>query len=240
MKGLILALQFLTRLPMPAVSATEAEFARAIRWFPAAGLVVGGCVAGAAWLGLQIDGWTGALFALFAWVAISGALHLDGLADITDASGAAHGNRARLSAVLADSHVGSFGAAAITLQCLAKLVLTHSLLTGGAATVPLILIPCAARLGPLVWTRWLPPLHQGLATRFRGGLTHRHVLGWSLALLAAALVFPALVVLPLLTAAWGVWLKRKIGGISGDGHGAGIELCETGLLLAAVIGSRMA
>jgi len=43
---------------------------------------------------------------------------------------------------------------------------------------------------------------------------------------------PALVAALLLVPAWGWWLKRRIGGISGDGHGAGIELVETGLLFA--------
>jgi adenosylcobinamide-GDP ribazoletransferase len=31
---------------------------------------------------------------------------------------------------------------------------------------------------------------------------------------------------------WAAWLRRRIGGISGDGHGAGIELVESGLMLA--------
>ena len=106
MKGLILALQFLTRLPMPRVQADEADFARSMRWFPAAGLVVGLVVAGAAWAGARLDPWIGALAGLVAWVAVTGALHLDGLSDLADASGAAHKDRERMLAVMADPHVG--------------------------------------------------------------------------------------------------------------------------------------
>ena len=77
MKGFIIALQFLTRLPTPRVTVDDGDFARSMRWFPAAGLVVGLAVAGAAWLGALADGWVGALAALAAWVGVTGALHLD-------------------------------------------------------------------------------------------------------------------------------------------------------------------
>ena len=101
MKGLILSLQFLTRLPMPQVVANADDFASSIRWFPVAGMVVGAVVAGAAWGGGRIDPWTGALLGLLAWVWVTGALHLDGLADLADAHAAAHKGRDRLLAVLA-------------------------------------------------------------------------------------------------------------------------------------------
>jgi adenosylcobinamide-GDP ribazoletransferase len=44
-------------------------------------------------------------------------------------------------------------------------------------------------------------------------------------------VVPGLLATLLLVPAWVRWLKQRIGGISGDGHGAGIEIVETGLLL---------
>ena len=128
MKEFVLALQFLTRLPLPAVKADDATFARSMRWFPAAGLVVGLVLFVGLWLGNLLDPWTGALFGLVAWVGVTGALHLDGLADLADASGALHKGRERLREVLADPHVGSFGVVAIALQLLAKLVLLHALL----------------------------------------------------------------------------------------------------------------
>jgi adenosylcobinamide-GDP ribazoletransferase len=237
-KRFVIAIQFLTRLPTPRVTGDAADFATSMRWFPAVGLLVGLVVAGAAWLGLKIDPWTGALAALTAWVLVTGALHLDGLGDLADGCGAAHGDRSRLLAVMADPHVGSFGVVAIGLQLIAKLVLLHALI----ASAPLwwlIPIPFAARIGPLVWTRWLPPLHEGLGARFAGIVRSQDLIGWTALLLAASIVQPGLLAALLLVPAFALWLRRAIGGISGDGHGAGIELVETGLLLASVIAGRL-
>jgi adenosylcobinamide-GDP ribazoletransferase len=236
MKGFIIALQFLTRLPTPRVTVEDGAFAHSMRWFPAAGLVVGTLVAGAACLGAQAGGWMAALAALAAWVGVTGALHLDGLSDLADASGAAHKDRSRFLAVMADPHVGSFGVVAIVLQLLAKLVLLHTVLGAGNAAFPaLVLIPFAARIGPLVWTRWLPPLHPGLGARFATAVGNWHIALWAAALGASALLVPAIAVAVPLVALWGLWLKRKLGGVSGDCHGAGIELVETGLLVAVLI-----
>ena len=229
MKRLVLALQLMTRLPFPAVKADEADFAAAIRWFPASGLAVGAAVAAALWLGARADPWAGALLALLAWVAVTGALHLDGLADIADGAGAAHGDRARLSAVLADPHIGSFGVTSIILQLMAKLILLRL----WAETLPpwgLIGIAVVARIGPLVWTLGLPPLHEGLGSRFRQGLAPVHLFGWCVAALAFCLLTPMLLAAFLLVPLWQWWLRTRIGGISGDGHGAGIEIIETALL----------
>ena len=237
MKHLILALQFLTRIPLPRVDASADDFARAMRWFPAAGLVVGGCVAGAAFLGSYIGPWQGALAGLAAWLIVTGGLHLDGLADLVDARGAAHGDKARFLEVLADPHIGSFGVMAIVLQMLAKLVLLHAAVLG-QHWLALIFIPCAARIAPLVWTRCLPPLHQGLAARFRHGVSLPVILVWALALAAAGWCVPALWGgFPLIAAGY-YWFRTQLGGISGDCHGAGIEVLET-LLLIALIATRL-
>lgn len=236
MKGLIIALQFLTRLPMPNVPVDAASFAASMRWFPVAGIAVGGVVAGAFWLGAQVDPWLAALGGLIAWVWITGALHLDGLSDLADAKGAAHRDPARFLAVMTDPHVGSFGVVAIALQLIAKLVLLHLL---PPATWPaLLLIPAVARIGPLVWTRGLPSLHSGLAERFTGAARPADLAIYAIAWAAACWIAPALTVAPLLIGGWWLWLKRLLGGVSGDCHGAGIELVETGLLAAAVLWVR--
>jgi adenosylcobinamide-GDP ribazoletransferase len=238
MKGLIVAILLLTRLPAPRIAVSGAEFAASIRWFPAVGLILGAIVAGGAWAGALIDPWLAALAGLVLWVGITGALHLDGLGDVTDACGAAHKDRDRVLAVLADPHIGSFGAVAIGVQLIAKLVLLHALIER-QAFVAILFVPFAARIGPLLWSRWLPDLHAGLASRFRGIVRPIDFAIWALLLLAAAWFSPSLLATPLLLFGWGAWLRAKLGGISGDGHGAGIEVTESGLLLAALILTRL-
>jgi adenosylcobinamide-GDP ribazoletransferase len=237
MKRLILATQFMTRVPLPAVAVTQTDFAACMRWFPATGLAVGCVVAGAGWVGQLLDPLAGAVFALVGWVAVTGAMHLDGLGDIADAAGAAHGDRERLNAVLADPHIGSFGVTAIALQLLAKLVLLH-LALAAAPLWAIAAVPAIVRVGPLVWMLWLPPLHQGLGARFRGGTAWSHVALWLLPWAVATWFTPSLAFGVVLIPLWGWWIARKIGGISGDGHGAGIELVETGLLLGLLVGAR--
>ncbi|NML95743.1 adenosylcobinamide-GDP ribazoletransferase [Novosphingobium olei] len=234
MKGLCIAVQFLTRLPAPSVSVSNDAFGASMRWFPVVGLIVGGIVAAAGWAGAHVDSWTGALAALAAWILVTGALHLDGLGDMADASGAAHKDRDRLRAVLADPHVGSFGVTAITLQLLAKLVLLHALIDHRQIAA-LVLVPFAARIAPLFWTRWIAPLHQGLGARFAGAIRPTDIAFWTLALLATAWFHPALLAIVPVIVLWGRWITRRIGGISGDGHGAGIELIETALLLGLCV-----
>ncbi len=238
MKSVILALQFMTRLPFPQVAATQDDFGNAIRWFPLAGVVVGIAVAAALWIGTRQDPALGAWLGLVTWVALTGALHLDGLGDIADAAGAAHADRARLSAVLADPHLGSFGVTAIALQLLAKFITLSLIARSGAPTVlaSLAIVPVLARIGPLVWARLLPPLHEGFGTMFRKGANVPVLVAWlavwSLgAAFSVPLLLPAAVAIPL----WALWLRSRIGGISGDGHGAGIELVETAALLVLVL-----
>ncbi|VWX54264.1 adenosylcobinamide-GDP ribazoletransferase [Novosphingobium sp. 9U] len=234
MRSLILAFQFMTRVPLPQVAAEPRHLAAAIRWFPLVGLFVGTFVAGAAWLGLQRDTWVGALLALLAWVGITGALHLDGLGDVADAAGAGHGDPRRISAVLADPHIGSFGVTAIALQLIAKLVLLHAALCG--SLLPIVFVPAIARIGPLLWTLVLPPLHQGLGSTFDAGATWTATAAWLLTFGAASVALaPALLFALPAFALWGWWLRLRIGGISGDGHGAGIEVIETMLLGALVL-----
>lgn len=234
MRRLVLALQLMTSLPLPPVRTDEGDFSAAIRWFPATGLVVGGGAAAALWLGACVDPWMGALLALLAWVAMTGALHLDGLGDIADGAGAVHGDRARLSAVLADPHIGSFGVVAIILQLLTKLVLLRL----WAEQLPpwgLIGVALVARIGPLAWTLWLPPLHEGLGSRFRQGVARVHLIGWSIVAMGLCLWMPALLAGAALVPLWAWWLRTRIGGISGDGHGAGIEIVESALLALLLV-----
>jgi adenosylcobinamide-GDP ribazoletransferase len=242
MKRLIIALQFMTRLPMPRVVVGDGDFAASMRWFPMVGAIIGFFVVGTLWLGLYLDTRVAALAGLVMWIWITGALHLDGLADITDAAGAAHKGRERILAVLGDPHIGSFGVVAIVLQLLTKFVLLHSLLeivvNNQRLFLGIIAVPLLARIGPLIWTCWLPTLHDGLGSRFSGAIRPLDLGLWCAVACIIDYFYPSLLLVVPAIVAWGLWIKSRIGGISGDGHGAGIEITESLLLLALVIGGR--
>jgi adenosylcobinamide-GDP ribazoletransferase len=227
----ILATQFLTRLPTPRVVDFRPEdLSRSAVWFPWVGLMIGGIVLAATWLGAQLDPWLGALLGLLAWAWVTGGLHLDGLADFADGLGAAHRDPTRLLAVMRDPHVGSFGVLALGLQLIFKLVLLM-LIARESAWLALLPLPAWARLGPLIWTHYVPALEPGMGERFAWALSTRTILLWGLVLLAASLNTPALLLAPLVLSAWAWFLLRRIGGMSGDMLGAGIEVCETVMLL---------
>ena len=240
MRDLILAFLLLTRLPMPVLRDIGVDGQmRAAGWFPLVGLVVGALVALP--LVLVPDPRLAALLALAIWVWVTGGLHLDGLSDLVDALGAVHKtnqDRERFLAVLADPHVGSFGVMALVLQLLAKFVLLWLLAesaTGGwILPVIMALIAAWARFGALVWGQTLPSLKPGLGARFAWPSGRWVSVIWWLVLCAASAVFaPILLLAPLVLVAWWVFLRWRLGGMSGDCLGAGIEGVESLLLLAA-------
>jgi len=235
MHGLIPALRLMTRLPVPFGDRSADTLADANPWFPAAGLVVGLFVAAMVGAGTRIDPWLGAFLGLLGWVWVTGALHLDGLADLVDALGAAHGDRERFLAVLREAHLGGFAVVAVVLQLLGKLVLLMLLARSG--TQWLVVLVCGwARLGATVWVWGLPPLTSGLGMMCAAGRHDGAVFAWILALGVASFLFsPVLLLAPLLLLGWWWFLKRRVGGMNGDCLGAGIEVVETTLLLAWVI-----
>jgi adenosylcobinamide-GDP ribazoletransferase len=236
-----LAVQFLTRIPTPQVTEFEpASLGRASGFFPAVGLIVGALLSLVLWAGSLIDPWVAAILTLAAWAFITGALHLDGLSDLSDALGAAHSDPERFHAVLKDPHIGTFGVVALIVQLAAKLVLLMLL-----ARMDLfwVLIPlCAwARLGPLFWAHYLsilkPPSAEtsGSGERFGWEITPVTPWVWAAALLVTAWIAPAFLAAPFVLLVWGLYLQVRVGGQTGDALGAGIEVSESLLLLTCVI-----
>ena len=113
--GMLLALQFLTRLPIPvACPWTPATRRWAIRAYPLVGLMVGALLACVA---LLLGQWQtpspiAALVLLSLWVAISGGLHLDGVMDLADALGSNQPLERRWE-IMKDPQIGSFGMLAL-------------------------------------------------------------------------------------------------------------------------------
>jgi adenosylcobinamide-GDP ribazoletransferase len=232
--------QFLTRLPVPGVAEfSPLDLARSAAWFPFVGLVLGAIV-GLVTFALDyrnpvIAGFVG----LVAWVWLTGALHLDGLADLADALGASHRDPERLFAVLADPHLGTFGMVSVVLVLMLKAAALAWLPQEALLALPLLL--AWSRLGTLAWARWLRPLKPGQGERFTWQLSVGWIAFWSVLLLvASAAIAPVLCAAPLIIAAWGWWLRVRLGGMTGDCLGAGVEVTEAALLLLVALTSSAA
>lgn len=229
------ALQFLTRLPAPRLSDSHpADISRSAVWFPVVGALIGVGVTAAVWIGDCAAPWIGAFLGVLVWVLITGGLHIDGLADVADALGAAHRSPERFVEVMHDPHVGANGVIAIVLLLMAKLVLL-SQIPQSQMMLALILVPVWARWGPLVWSLLLPPLSRGLGERFSRKIDNKGVAAYGVALtLISAWLAPvligALVIVFVIAAYW----KYRLGGLTGDCLGASIEVMETALLFLIV------
>jgi len=235
LRGLRLATQFLTRVPVPAVEDISAEeFSRSSTWFPFVGCIIGTVVSTVIYVCAHRNATLATALGLLTWVWITGALHLDGLADLTDALAASHRDIQRFFAVLADPHVGAFGVVSIVLMLILKATGLSQMSIPALFAFPLI--PAWARLGPLAWSRWLKPLKPGQGERFSWQLNVGWLVFWTVVLLAAsAALAPILCAAPLAIGAWGLWLKWRLGGTTGDCLGAGVEVTELVLLYALVL-----
>lgn len=231
MQGLLLAMGLLTRLPLPAAR-EPIDLSRSAAWFPVAGAIVGGLVAVAAHVGGSLDPWLGALLGVLVWIGVTGGLHLDGLADLADALGAAHRDPERLLQVLKDPHIGSFGVLSLIAAVAAKLVLLMLWLRYGESLWALPLVAAWARLGAVFWAQSLKPLAPGQGADFARRARPGPLLAGAVALALLSLpiapwLLPAAIIVLLL---WRGYLKSRLGGMSGDCLGAGIEVAECLLL----------
>ena len=156
--GLWLALRFLTRLPTPEpVAMDERAVAGSLAWYPAAGLAIGMPVAALYALIAPAGGeLLAAALAVAALVGITGALHLDGLADTADAWVGGGGDRERTLAILKDMAIGPVGTAALIAVLLVKVAAAVQ-----AGAMGLFVAVIAARLVPAGLLLTTPYLRAG-------------------------------------------------------------------------------
>ena len=246
----LIALQFLTRVPVPRWVGWRPEWLHhSARHFAAVGLVVGGCGAFVLWGAAHLwPAMVAVLLSMAATVWMTGAFHEDGLADTCDGLGGAV-DRERALAIMKDSRLGSYGAVGLLLVLALKATCLHGLATRdlGAALAALPLAHAWSRAATVVLLRLLPyggdPEHakaKPLAQQVDGlGLAVTGV--WcALAATTASLFMPAQMLLVAAVAAVTVtlwmarWLQRRLGGYTGDALGATQQFCELAVYLAVL------
>ncbi|GEN25198.1 adenosylcobinamide-GDP ribazoletransferase [Halomonas cupida] len=241
LEGLGLALQFLTRLPVP----MQCDWNLATRrWattaYPLVGLIIGLLLWGASVLLSALPEPLLALVLVSLWVAISGGLHLDGLMDLADALGS-NTSLDRRWQIMKDPQVGSFAILALVFHLVWKLALVWTLLVwtfqAGASPIWLLAIPALARFMAVVLLVRVPAARSGgLAYGWQQGL------GWNDLVRAAILplvlclggggVGVLMVVAGLVfVVGFAYGARRLFNGINGDMLGAAIEGGELWLMV---------
>jgi adenosylcobinamide-GDP ribazoletransferase len=228
----VAAFAFLTRLPVGGGPLRDADLGRSIAFFPLVGLVLGLVLTGLASLLAGVVPVTLSAVLLVALLAaLTGGLHLDGVADVFDALGGGRGDRQRMLEIMRDSRIGAHGAAALFLLLLAKtfavanalehrdlLALMVFPMLGRWAVTPTIVLHPYARA-------------EGLGRAFHGEARLRHVAVATILVVAAVgtlglrFLTPAAAAL-LAAMLFALWLRWRLGGLTGDVYGATIELAE--------------
>lgn len=234
-----IALQFLSSLPvtLPGMPSPQA-MGRSLLCYPLVGLLFGGLL----WLLHLALGATPpmlqAALLLSAWVLLSGALHLDGLADSADAWLGGFGDRARTLEIMKDPRSGPIAVVTLVLVLLLKFCALVVLLERGEAGL-LVMVPVVGRAGLLGLFLCTPyvragglgqaladhlPRPAGRTVLLVSGIACWYWMGPGMLAVVAVVFF---------------WLRqlmvRRLGGTTGDTAGALLELLELAALLAVVI-----
>jgi adenosylcobinamide-GDP ribazoletransferase len=238
------AIGFLTRLPVWQRSVLSAkDIGRSARWFPLVGAILGGIYVAALWLlSRSFPSLVSAVIIVAIDAAVTGGMHFDGLADSADGFG---GGRTRedVLRIMRDHAIGAYGAIALVLAIALKIATIAALIDSQRAISCLVLAPVLGRWSAVLLgatqTYARPPEDDGpksvgSPTRFVGRT--EMIVATIIAVSVAAAFYrwrgAAACVLVAAASSWWAWrCRRRIGGVTGDTLGAGIEISECLVLL---------
>ena len=241
MRGLRIAFGLMTTLPIKLPDEWLAgDSGRAAVWYPFVGLVIG-ALAWLVWSGARLifPPFVAGIVTLSVWVALTGGLHLDGLADCCDGLFASAVPERRLE-IMKDPHVGAFGVIGLILVLSLKAAALASLAPEfgfGILLAASLARWCILPAGVLTLAR-----SSGMGADFVSGFQRSFMVWGAIIPLGIMILLGLRGVLSVLTgvaaAALVLWLaKARIGGVTGDVFGMIVEIVEAVVLSALLIGS---
>lgn len=235
-----LAVQFLTRLPLNIhIDISDQRLGQSVLFYPLVGLGIGSVLTLTAILLAQHALALNAALILTLWVLLTGGLHLDGLADCSDAWAGGLGNTERSLAIMKDPAAGPIAVIMLLLLLLLKWTALYSLLQQGQNFVPLLLAPFLGRLSILMLMLSTPYIRKnGLGHAMQA---HFPQAAAQLILLSSlALCFWLSNIYLMLTVLASILCIRhlalqRLHGVTGDVYGASVEIIETVVLVSLVL-----
>jgi adenosylcobinamide-GDP ribazoletransferase len=223
--GFLAAFQFLTLLPIKR-NFTMEQIGRATAYFPIVGLVIGLILAGINYaLSLILPSAMVNVLLIASLAILSGALHLDGLADTLDGMAGHRTAEARLD-IMRDSRIGGFGAIGVALFLLVEYV-TLNAIPENVKLYTLILAPMLSRWA-MVNAIFVYPYARpsGLGRVFKDNVKWwQFGIATVVSLILAVVLFKVAGVV-IMAGAWvivtilAIYLKRQLKGLTGDTYGA--------------------
>ena len=244
MRAFWVALQFLTRLPVPrSTTASPEERGRSVPFYPLVGLLLGALLLGMQSLLAETDAGLQSAMVLLVWVLLTGGLHLDGLADSTDAWAGSHGDRDKALNIMKDAASGPAGVVAVTLILLIKFAALSVLIRENTWSA-LLIAPVLGRAAIVLLLLTTPYVRlEGLGAAQAAFLSRRPAI-MALIISAVAITGFGSTGIWALAAALGLlgilrtMMIRRLGGATGDTFGASCELIETAALVVTALISR--
>lgn len=234
-----LAMQFLTRVPVPtSLVVDDKRLGLSVLFYPLIGLLIGGCAVLLSIALTHIALPVQAALLLVFWVAITGGLHLDGFADCADAWAGGLASSQRSLEIMKDPAAGPIAVISLILLLLLKWTVLAELLAK-SQLAGLMFAPMLGRCAILALMLSAPYLREnGLGS----------VLNLNLPKTAAKIILASglwlgvycLGFLPVLFATLMLlWIRRlalhRLGGVTGDVYGAAVELVEVAVLVGLVM-----
>jgi len=235
----IIALQFLTRIPINvSINYSNQRLGQSVLFYPVIGLLIGALLLALANVLPPNNNALNAALILSLWVAITGGLHLDGLADCTDAWAGGLGDKARTLAIMKDPAAGPIAVIYLVLVLLLKWTALQSLLDKQIYALPLLIAPLLGRLSIIILMLTSPYVSEnGLANTLLNYLPKRGAQIITLSLLLLCAWFSVWAMLPycLLILLIRYLALHRLQGVTGDVYGASVELSETVFIISWVL-----
>ncbi len=234
-KGLILSIQFLTRIPINiSVEFNKKNLSKSTFFFPLTGMIIGGISGFIYYLFAKLNKDIGAFLAVTTIIIVTGGLHLDGISDTFDGFLSAR-KKEKVLEIMKDSRVGTYGVVAIILDILLKYI-TVSQLEGN---VPLYLaLSCGngRLIAVLILSFAKNARPGGMGDMFSSSNPQKYVIAggiiYSIIILLINPLFLISIGISILAALIMIYKAYKIiGGFTGDILGASIEISEIVSLL---------
>jgi adenosylcobinamide-GDP ribazoletransferase len=232
------AVAFLTRVPVGRAVALDArDVARGAFLFPLVGAAIGAATGALA--DLLVPGLPGLVaggLGVGQAAHVTGAMHLDALADTLDALGGA--TRERALEIMRDHSIGAFGAVGLCVVCLVNASALGALAAQDAAWLGGLVAAAVGRAAILPLARALPYARAGRGQgRVLDGMGWTSVcvgvlLALGIALAAGWAGIAAAAAAAIVGLAFLLFFRAWLGGVTGDCLGATAALCETAALLA--------